>query len=275
MDILHYDHPCYSAAEKGTKEFYELITSYLPVRYPSIYTKVRSFFWNAEYLHTDLTCPASAFNDFSKAHAENDIQMNCPKDVRVGLENISKTLDEDFLILIPAEDGDGYILGSYIACFPQGFDTSTLLGKRVRDIHAPVPKYDEKLKTSMERFFDRLETGKFVRRANWSLATTDKLYTGDVQTHFHDDEERKEEEINPAQCFQRSEAQILFRLPKGRALVFVIKTYLYTLREIKEEGLGDEFAGAIEGLSKGNVPEIFTYKRGPVWASKVKTYLRS
>ena len=278
MDILHYDHPCYSAAEKGTQEFYELITSYLPVRYPTIYLKVKGMFWSPEYLHTNLTCPASAFNDFSKAHAENDIPMNCPEDVRQGLLHISSTLDEDFLVLIPAEDGDGYILGAYITCFPQGFETSTILGKRVREIHGPVPKYKEKLQSSMERFFDRMEVGKFVRRANWSCATTNKLYTGDTRTHFHAGDEREEEEeedIRPGQCLQRTEAQILFRLPKTRALVFVIKTYTYPLEDIKAEGLGPDLADAIEGLEKGNVKEIFEYKRGPVWAEKVKAYLRS
>lgn len=274
MDILHYHHPCYSAAEQGTKEFYELITSYLPVRYPSIYTKVRSFSWKAEYLHTSLTCSASVFN-MSPRHAENDIPTKCPEDVREGLLNISSTLDEDFLVLVPAEDGDGYILGAYITCFPQGFETSTILGKRVREIHGPVPKYKEKLQSSMERFFDRMEVGKFVRRANWSCATTDKLYTGDIQTHFHAGEEREEEDIRPEQCLQRTEAQILFRLPKTRALVFVIKTYTYPLDNIKAEGLGPDLADAIEGLEKGNVKEIFEYKRGPVWAEKVKAYLRS
>ena len=274
-DILHHDHPCYSAAEQGTQELYDSITSYLPVRYPTIYRKVQGMFWWPEYLHTSLTCPASAFNDFSKAHNENNIPMKCPEDVRQGLLNISSTLDEDFLVLVPAEDGDGYILASYITCFPQGFETSTLLGKRVREIHGPVPKYKEKLQSSMERFFDRMEVGKFVRRANWSCATTNKLYTGDVQTHFHAGEEREEEDIRPEQCLLRTEAQILFRLPKTRALVFVIKTYTYPLEDIKAEGLGPDLADAIEGLEKGNVPEIFTYKRGPVWAEKVKAYLRN
>ena len=130
----------------------------------------------------------------------------------------------------------------------------------------------------MERYFDRLETGKFVRRVNWSMATSDRLYTGDVQTHFHEGEEKEEDErdeFRVDECFQRSEAQILFRLPSTGALVFVIKTYLYTLKEIKGEGLGPEFANAIEGLEKGNVPEIFRYKRGPLWAEKVKAFLRN
>lgn len=232
-------------------------------------------YWMPWQLHSNISCSSSSFSDFSRHHLRDDISLECPTGAHTALENISNTLDEDFLVLIPAEDGDGYILAAYIACFPQGFDTSTLLGKRVRDIHKPVPRYEEKLEGSMEKFFERLETGKFVRRVNWSIVTRPDLYTGDIQTHFHAEEVQHDEEIDPEQCFQRSEAQILFRLPGSRALVFVIKTYLYTLKVIKEEGLGGEFADAIEGLGKGNVPEIYTYKRGPVWAEKVKEYLRS
>lgn len=201
--------------------------------------------------------------------------MEAPEYPLQALEYISKTLDEDFLVLVPAADGDGYVMSAYVACFPQGFETSTLLGKRVRDIHGPVPQYREKLQGSMERFFERLETGRFVRRVNWSVVTSNRLYMGDVQTHFHKDEVQQEEEVDVEHTFQRSEAQILFRLPRTGALVFVIKTYLYTLQEIKDEGLGLEFADAIDGLGKGNVPEIFTYKRGPVWAERVKAFLRS
>lgn len=276
MNILPSTHPCLALAEQGTKEFYELLSAYLPVRYPTIFTPLRMYgaFWKPWQLHSAISCPATSFADFDTRHLSDDIPVDAPVYPLLCLENISRTLDEDFLILVPAEDGDGYIMGAYIACFPQGFDTSTLLGKRVRDIHGPVPQYREKLQGSMERYFERLECGKFVRRVNWSVVTSDRLYTGDVQTHFHKDEVRQEEEFDVAHTFQRSEAQILFRLPRTGALVFVIKTYLYTLEEIRDEGLGNEFADAIEGLGKGNVPEIYTYKRGPVWAEKVKTFLR-
>ena len=68
---------------------------------------------------------------------------------------------------------------------------------------------------------------------------------------------------------------MLHRLPKTRALVFSFKTYLYPLRDIKEEGLGEELAQAIDGLKEGSVPAMHFYKRGVVWGEAVKAFLRS
>jgi hypothetical protein len=68
---------------------------------------------------------------------------------------------------------------------------------------------------------------------------------------------------------------MLHRLPKTKALVFSFKTYLYPLRDIKEERLGEDLAQAIDGLKEGSVPEMHFYKRGVVWGEAVKAYLRS
>ena len=56
-------------------------------------------------------------------------------------------------------------------------------------------------------------------------------------------------------------------------LVFAFKTYLYSIREIKEEGLGKELAEAIDGVKDGSLPEMYWYKRGPEWGDAVKKYL--
>jgi Protein of unknown function (DUF3445) len=77
------------------------------------------------------------------------------------------------------------------------------------------------------------------------------------------------------QTFVRCERQTLHRLPKSRALVFAFKTYMYPISEIKEEGLGEELAEAIDGLKDGSVPEMHFYKRGVEWGNAVKEYLRS
>lgn len=73
----------------------------------------------------------------------------------------------------------------------------------------------------------------------------------------------------------RVELQTLSRLPKTRAVLFSFKTHLYTLEEIKAEGLGPDLAIAIEGLGKGNAPGMWTYKGAIRWAKKVKEFLRS
>jgi hypothetical protein len=50
---------------------------------------------------------------------------------------------------------------------------------------------------------------------------------------------------------------------------------MYPIRQIKEEGLGEELATAIDGLRGGSVPRMYWYKRGVVWGEGVKEFLRS
>ncbi len=50
---------------------------------------------------------------------------------------------------------------------------------------------------------------------------------------------------------------------------------MYPLIDIKEEGLGEELAQAIDGLKEGSVPEMHFYKRGVIWGEAVKKFLRS
>lgn len=73
----------------------------------------------------------------------------------------------------------------------------------------------------------------------------------------------------------RSELQTLSRLPKTGAILFSFKTHLYTLEEVKAEGLGPQLADAIDGLKLGNAPGMWTYKGAVRWGKKVKEYLRS
>lgn len=73
----------------------------------------------------------------------------------------------------------------------------------------------------------------------------------------------------------RSERQVLHRLPKTRALVFSFKTYQYLLQDVKDEGMGEELAQAIDGLKEGSVPAMHFYKRGVVWGEALKGFLRA
>ena len=71
------------------------------------------------------------------------------------------------------------------------------------------------------------------------------------------------------------ERQFLHRLPQSGAILFSFKTLLYTLPEIKEEGLGDALVDAIDGLNTGNAPGFHFYKRAAVWGESAKDYLKS
>lgn len=72
----------------------------------------------------------------------------------------------------------------------------------------------------------------------------------------------------------RCERQTLYRLPASDAIVFSVRTCQYPIPEIKEEGSGENFAQAIEGLHTGSAPGIDLYKHENVWGQAVKHYLR-
>ncbi|KAK2616283.1 hypothetical protein QQS21_000717 [Conoideocrella luteorostrata] len=161
-----------------------------------------------------------------------------PIDTALALRNLGEIVEEDMFLLKPTSAG--HRLVAYVCCFPSGFDPSEKLGKLLKDIHGPVPGY-EKIGPSMERFFCKLEAGKPVKRTN---------------------------------TFLRCELQTLSRLARSQNILFNFKTYQYNIADIKAEGRGNEFADAIEGLKKGNVPDMWKYKGAPKWAVDVCKYLR-
>jgi hypothetical protein len=111
------------------------------------------------------------------------------------LETLGKHLDEDFLLLLPEDTGEDpkYVLEAYITVCPSGFNPREKLGKRLRDIHGPVPGYEQKLERSMDRFFARVEVGKYVKRVNWSITTNADLYAAGAGTnHAHEGEQLEE-----------------------------------------------------------------------------------
>jgi hypothetical protein len=149
-----------------------LVGSYLPTRFPTLFTL------------SPTTSPISVLN-----HATSlSLPVTPPSDPIKVLEILGSNLEEDFLLLLPSEDGDGYKLRGYVTCFPAGFNTLEKFGKKLREIHAPVPGYKEKLEKSMDRFFDRLEVGKVVLRSNWSITTHDRLYAASGGNHLYEGE---------------------------------------------------------------------------------------
>ncbi|KAI9734508.1 MAG: hypothetical protein M1834_002108 [Cirrosporium novae-zelandiae] len=195
------------------------------------------------------------------------------KDPIETLKAIGMTVDEDFLILLESEDGDQYVLEAFVNCYPSGFDTREKFGKKLRDIHTPVPGYKAKLEKSMDRFFSRLEVGRIVRRVNWSITTHTNLFSPSGN-HLYEGEEIPDASVDISQTRLRVERQTLHRLPETKALVFGFHTYLYPISDVKEEGSGEVLAEAIDGLRTGSVSQMWFYKRGVVWGKEVKEYLR-
>lgn len=94
------------------------------------------------------------------------------------------------------------------------------------------------------------------------------------EEHAAQQQGREEEEVDLNQTVLRCERQTLHRLPGTKAVVFAFKTYMYHIQELRDEGSGLDLAEAIEGLGKGNVPDITVYKRQVMWGKKVASFLR-
>jgi hypothetical protein len=153
-----------------------LVGTYLPTRFPTLFTLTPTSLCN---IATSLS-----------------LALTPPSDPVKTLEILGENLDEDFLLLLPSEDGDGYKLQGYVTCFPAGFNTLEKFGKKLRDIHAPVPGYKAKLEKSMDRFFDRLEVGKVVLRSNWSITTHERLYAVGGGNHLYEGEVPDDEVVD-------------------------------------------------------------------------------
>ncbi|OAG08116.1 uncharacterized protein CC84DRAFT_1114332, partial [Paraphaeosphaeria sporulosa] len=246
-------------------EFYTWMLEYLPSRFPTVYTRTPSGLLNTI---TNLTLPQNI------------------TDTEQALSLLGSNVDTDFLFLlpIPATDSDPppsegtkYHLEGFITCFPSGFSTRSKLGLSLAAIHTPVPGYATKLQKSMDRFFAALPVGRIVKRHNWTINTRPDLFVTSG-THIHSDDELTEadaqEEVDLSRTVLRCERQTLHRLPGTGALVFAFKTYTYPIEQVRAEGSGEALAEAIEGLGRGNVPEMTVYKRQVVWAPKVTAFLR-
>jgi hypothetical protein len=143
-DIAIQAHP---SIKPAVNELYTwLLSTYLPQRFPTMFKLTPSHLLN---LATSEYLPLSP-----------------PSDPIQTLGILGANIDDDFLLLLPSDDGDGYVLKGFVTCFPSGFNTKEKFGLKLRDIHGPVPGYKEKLERSMDRFFERLEVGKVVLRMN-------------------------------------------------------------------------------------------------------------
>jgi hypothetical protein len=154
----------------AVQELYDyLFETYLPVRYPSIFKACEDKHSSGAMLQNLVT------------RQTLPMTMTDSTPLQVALKTIAQNVDEDFFILLPRKQGDSnedfYVLEAYAACFPSGFQPKDKVGKKLADIHGPVPGYKEKLQKSMDRFFARLEPGRYVKRVNWGLTVDEELYS--------------------------------------------------------------------------------------------------
>ena len=175
----------------AVREMYRyLMGTYLPTRYPTMFKLHQTEFEHGkdfllQNLVTGELLPTRQNEGYTKT-----ITL---------LETLCKQLDEDFLLLLPEEDVEDpkYILEAYSTVCASGFNPQDKIGRRLSNIHGPVPAYKEKLEGSMDRFFANLEVGRYVKRVNWTVTTQADLFSAFTSTHGYEGDSMEErDEIN-------------------------------------------------------------------------------
>lgn len=239
-------------------ETYSIIISFLVSRYPQYFV---------ENIENELVTNEITNSTFPRLPDNNSSSEL--------LKILTENIEEDLLILIKNNENDTeeeYIMRASINGAPAGFDPKFNHNKPVSSIHSPVPQYKSRLQLPMHKFFNNLQPKNLWVRYNWSIQINSQRYNLE-SLHGREGEKivpLKFHQMDFNQTFLRCERQIFTRLPKSRANLMTIRTYLTPINQIKQEGLAEDLVNGIDSLPE----DLAFYKRRSEWGEAVKQYLR-
>lgn len=160
----------------------------------------------------------------------DEATLPCPP-----LEFLGRNVQED-VVLLDQRAGNLWAdagVVTFAADWSFGFDT----GMSFLQIHGPVPRvHDEKIMTRAQDFIMRLQLGESYRRTNWTLSVDGHL---DQATETYPEWGKGRTELVTGdlaevgdRLFLRTEVQHLIRLPRSAAVMFLIRTYLISFRDV-------------------------------------------
>lgn len=210
-------------SEEACLELMETVRDHMIERYPLLFTVLVDKKKNGKVVRNELT--------------KEILDMTMPlKDHP--LLYVTKMAKEDFYIVLKnPKDGLHYLVAAAVP-FPGGsFGINQKIGKHLDVIHDDVPYYQEKLKKSMERWFERLDASNPVERASWYMTWDHKLKVNNIYQlpKFVPNLEVHMKSADPRQFNVRVERQTLRRLPKSKAIIFTNHPIFYSLDEMKDE----------------------------------------
>ncbi|THH20946.1 hypothetical protein EW146_g507 [Bondarzewia mesenterica] len=220
---------------------------------------------------------------------------------------VAGLLVQDDLALMIEGSGETYYLRSGAICTAGFWRLEDKLGMSLDDIHfsGNVPQYQKKLRTSLNRFIQRLPVDKLIQRNNyffkivsdftrpvepldpdelgWAETTVgaeDAFQSGaglgygkeDAAEHDVVDAavEKQDMNVKPSMMRLRMERQTLRRLPKTGAVIFTIRTYIVPVEElVKEVGTPGRMASAIRSWPD----DVAGYKSRASYQQYVLPYL--
>lgn len=161
------------------------------------------------------------------------------------------SLVQDDLVLMRRDDSGWRLVAGYVA-FPSSWSLTEKFGKRMEDIHAPVPDFGDGSRNALliNRMFDNLKVEQPVFRFNWSINPDADLHYPASKAHgaLPDHHAFSLETI-----FARVERQTLRKLPVSGDILFTIRIYTDPLAAVRNlpdaERVAAVFADQLEALT--------------------------
>ncbi|MEL6958507.1 MAG: DUF3445 domain-containing protein [Pseudomonadota bacterium] len=160
-------------------------------------------------------------NDLPDGFQRNGDLVHCPDGAEVKLDwesplrSVGQMLQQDVCILEKREAE--HVLTGAVLCFPASWTLAQKIGQPLTRIHVPVGEYDDTIARRVQRFFDGVQRGKPMWRAN--------LLRYEDPALFHPRPEHDPRPNgSPASPYLRSERQTVVRLNHPGAVAFVIHT---------------------------------------------------
>jgi hypothetical protein len=154
--------------------------------------------------------------------------VDVPLDRPDPLETLAHLITED-LCLLQKKNG-AHELTAAVLCFPASWTLAEKIGKPLIGVHDPVPDYDTGLAQRVQRLFDGVKPGQPIWRANLLRYEDPALFQPRPESDLRNMASKQAR-------FERSERQVLWRLPNSRAVVFTIHT---TVARATEKGTRDQ-----------------------------------
>ena len=167
-------------------------------------------------------------------------------------------LVQDDLVLMRRDDSGWRLVAGYVA-FPSSWSLPEKFGRRMEDIHAPVPDFGEGTRNALliNRVFDNLKVEQPVFRFNWSINPDADLHYPASKAHGALPDGHA---LSLETTFARVERQTLRKLPVSGDILFTIRIYtdpLAALRTLPDaRRVAAVFADQLEALT---LPQA-TYK---------------
>lgn len=158
--------------------------------------------------------------------------VRCPDGARVTLDatdplgTLGRVFQQDFCLM--EKRGDQHVLTGAVLCFPASWRLEEKFMRPLTAIHDPVEAYGPDIARRVQRLFDGVQPGRPLWRFNC-------LYYDDPALHQPRSQEARRVPVDPKTApFLRSERQCILRLPRTRAVVFSIHTYVVARARVRE-----------------------------------------